>query len=99
MSRTKIAENRHSINEILSTLSDINNKIDIVTEELINKLNEVENFLQMYLKLDLFVEELKQTIQNALIYLENLKIQLSLLPKEKLSPLIISPMNLTRVFR
>ena len=94
MSRTEIAENRHSINEILSTLSDINNKIDNVTEELNNQLNEVENFLQMYLKLDLIVEELKLTIQNALIYLENLKIQVSMLSNEKLSPLIISPMKL-----
>ena len=94
MSRTEIAENRHSINEILSTLSDINNEIDNVTEELNNQLIEVENFLQMYLKLDLIVEELKQTIQNALIYLENLKIQVSMLSNEKLSPLIISPMKL-----
>ena len=94
MSRTEITENRHSINELLSTLSDINNKIDNVTEEFNNQLKEVENFLQMYLKLDLIVQELKQTIQNAMIYLENLKIQVSMLSNEKLSPLIISPMKL-----
>ena len=94
MSRIEIAENRHSINEILTTLSKINNKIDNVTEELSSQIIEVENFLQMYLKLDLIVEELKQTMQNALIYLENLKMQMSMLSSEKLSPLIISPMKL-----
>ena len=67
MSRMEIAENRHTINEILSTLSDIYNKIDNVTVELSDQLIEVVNFLQMYLKLDLIVEELKQTMQNAVI--------------------------------
>ena len=60
-SRTEIAKNRHSINDILSTLSAINNKINKITENLGNQINEVENFLQMYLKLDLIVDELKQT--------------------------------------
>ena len=44
----------------------------------------------MYLKLYLIVEELKQTIQNALIYLKNLKIQVTMLSNEK----FISPIKL-----
>ena len=98
-SRTEIAENRHSINDILSTLSAINNKINKITENLGNQINEVENFLQMYLKLDLIVDELKQTMQTALVLLENLKLQVSMLSTEKLSPLIISPMNLKETLK
>ena len=93
-SRIEIVENIHSINDILSTLSDINNKTNNVTEELSDQIAEVESFLQMYLKLDLIVEELKQTMQNALVLLENLKLQVSMLSTEMLSPLVISPINL-----
>lgn len=53
----------------------------------------------MYLKLDLIVDELKQTMQSSLVLLENLKLQVSKLSTEKLSPLIISPMNLKETLK
>lgn len=93
-SRLEISKNRHTINDILETISAINNKISNVTKELSSQIIEVENFLQMYLKLDLIVEELKQSMQNGLVLLENLKLQINMLSTEKLTPLIISPVTL-----
>lgn len=93
-SRLEISKNRHTINDILETISAINNKISNVTKELSSQIIEVENFLQMYLKLDLIVEELKHSMQNGLVLLENLKLQINMLSTEKLSPLIISPVTL-----
>ena len=48
----------------------------------------------MYLQMDSMVEEIKQSLQKALIYVEHLQLQLNMLSIGKLSPSIISPLKL-----
>ena len=48
----------------------------------------------MYLQLDALVEEIKQSLQKALIYMEHLQLQLNMLSIGKLSPSIITPLKL-----
>ena len=96
-SRMEIAVNKHSINEIISTLSVIDVKINNVTEAIEKRFVEMENFIKMYLQLDLIIEELKQVTQKALWALQHLKLQLNMLSSERLSSIVIAPAMLRKI--
>ena len=55
---------------------------------------QLETLLPMYFRLDALVEEIKQSLQKALIYVEHLQLQLNMLSIGKLSPSIITPLKL-----
>ena len=65
-----------------------------MTQKLDNRFFQLETLLPMYLQLDGLVEEIKQSLQKALIYVEHLQLQLNMLSIGKLSPGIISPLKL-----
>ena len=94
VSRTRLAENRQKLNLIVSDMGVINEQIANVTQKLyqiIGFFTELETLLPTYLKLDGMVEEIKQTLQKALIYVEHLQLQLNMLSIGKLSTSIITP--------
>ena len=93
VSRTRLAENRQKLNLIVSDMGVINEQIANVTQKLDNRIFQLKT-LETYLQLDGMVEEIKQTLQKALIYVEHLQLQLSMLSTGKLSPSIISPLAL-----
>ena len=94
VSRTRLAENRQKLNLIVSDMGVINEQIANVRQKLDNRIFQLETLLPTYLQLDGMVEEIKQTLQKALIYVEHLQLQLSTLSIGKLSPSIISPLAL-----
>ena len=93
VSRARIAENRQTLNLIASDMGAINEQITNVTQKLDNRIFQLETLLPMYLQLDGLVEEIKQSLQKALIYVEHLQLQLNMLSIGKLSPSIISPLK------
>ena len=94
VSRARIAENRQTLNLIVSDMGAINEQIANVTQKLDNRIFQLETLLPMYLQLGGLVEEIKQSLQKALIYVEHLQLQLNMLSIGKLSPSIISPLKL-----
>ena len=79
VSRARIAENRQTLNLIVSDMGAINEQIANVTQKLDNRIFQLETLLPMYLQLDGLVEEIKQSLQKALIYVEHLQLQLVML--------------------
>ena len=94
VSRTRLAENRQKLNLIVSDMGVINEQTANVTQKLDNRIFQLETLLPTYLQLDGMVEEIKQTPQKALIDVEHLQLQLSMLSIGKLSPSMISPLAL-----
>ena len=94
VSRARLAENRQTLNLIVSDMGAINEQIANVTQKLDNRIFQLETLLPMYLQLDGLVEEIKQSLQKALIYVEHLQLQLNMLSIGKLSPTIIFPLKL-----
>ena len=94
VSRARIAEDRQTLNLIVSDMGALNDQIVNVTQRLDNRIFQLEMLLPMYLQLDSMVEEIKQSLQKALIYVEHLQLQLNMLSIGKLSPSIISPLKL-----
>lgn len=97
MSRVEISENRHAITDLIIALQQTDVKIKRISQEIEKQSSQLEQFMDMYLKLDLIIGELKQMTQRAMFYLENLRLQLNLLSMGRLSPSIISPSNLRQL--
>ena len=94
LSNFEIKKNRQSINEIIDTLGSIDNKINVITEQLQSQIINLKRFTYMYTKLQLVVQELSAAIQRSLHYYTHLQIQLNALSLQKLSPNLIGPANL-----
>ena len=97
VSRVQISENRHAITELIVALQKTNTRITRISELMEKQISKLEQFIDLYLKLDLIIDELKQMTQRAMFYLENIRLQLNLLSMGRLSPSIISPSNLRQL--
>ena len=89
--------NRQSINDILTSLTDMDRKIKNVTEALGKQIQEISYFIQLYSQLDLIVEELKRFVINGQFLVEHLRTQLSFMSFSRLSTSIVNPFEFKRV--
>ena len=72
VSRTRISENRQTLNLLVSDVGTISDQVANVTQMLDNRIFQLETLVHMYLQLDALVEEVKQSLQKARIYVEHL---------------------------
>ena len=84
----ELVESIHGLDGKLATIADASQK----------QIHKNKYFLEMYLQLDLIINELKDMLQNGLFYLENLKTQLNFLSLGRLSMSSISPRNLDNFY-
>lgn len=94
MSRIEIAENRQAIIDLITSLHGLDDKLEMLVSDIRKEIRETRYFIEMYLKLDLILAEIKDMLQNAMFYLEHLRTQLNFLALGKLNPSTISPSNL-----
>ena len=90
-SQMEISINRQAINSIVSTLQTLDSRLVNITRSLAETVNRLETFTQLYLRLDLAVEELKQGLRTMGFYLQHLHLQLNMLSLGRLSPSTITP--------
>lgn len=96
-SRISIDRNRQTINDILNSLTEMDRKMESITEALELQIHELSHFIQVYTQLDLVVEELKRFMLKGLFLIEHLKVQLSFMSLSKLSTSIVNPFEIKRI--
>ncbi|KAH3755679.1 hypothetical protein DPMN_190377 [Dreissena polymorpha] len=92
-----ITENRHSINTLISTLRQLEDKIMHTHERLQAMTHAVQDYTVNYNSLKIMIDELRQAVFHASLYLETFKGQLNMLSTGKLFPSLISPIHLKDV--
>jgi len=90
----EVSANRQTINEIAASVQELDSRLTNVTRLLAQTVNRLEQFTQLYLRLDLVVEEMKQTLRTMGFYLQHLHMELNMLSLGRLSPSTISPNDL-----
>ena len=68
MSRIKIAENRQSIIELVSSVLWLHEKLEHLVSGKRMQIDENKLFVEIYLKLDRVVSEIQDMIQNAMFH-------------------------------
>ena len=96
-SRVQISENRQSINKLPISIDNIQERIYIVSQILEKQIVQLEEFVQLYLQLDLITEEAKTTVHNTQMYMEHLQLQLNMLTLGHISPSAITAQSLKRL--
>ena len=91
VTRLEVSQNRQAINTLTKSLSEIDFKLDNITQELEKQIIELETFVQFYIQIDLITSELELLIQKAIFYSEHIKSQLEMLSLGHLSPSTITP--------
>lgn len=97
ITRIEVSQNREAINSLIDDLQEVDNKLENITHEIERQINELGNFVQQYVQLDLITGELKLLIQKAMTYLEHLASQLNMLSLGHLSPSVITLTNLKQL--
>ena len=94
LSGVEIAENRRAIMELVQCVQALDDKIKELESAFYTRFSRLEQFVNTYFQFKLILEEIRQSIQNAIVYLENLRTELNMLSLNHLSPSTISPKNL-----
>ena len=90
----QVTVNRQALNEIIDTVQTLDSRLINVTRALSRSIHRLEHFTQLYVRMDLVVEEMKQTLRTMGFYLQHLHMQLNMLSLGRLSPSTISPSGL-----
>ena len=94
LSRVEIAENRRAIMDLVQCVQALDDKIKELESAFYTRFSRLEQFVNTYFQFKLILEEIGQSTQNAIVYLENLRTELNMLSLNHLSPSTISPKNL-----
>jgi hypothetical protein len=94
VSRVQISENRQTLNTLIGNMGELDTHLKSLASYMDKQVFEITAFLRVYLQIDLAMEEIKLMIQGAILYSEQLKLQLNMLSLGRLSPSVITPTNL-----
>ena len=90
----QVSENRRSIMDLIIVVQKLDRKIFNLQQAFSQKFVTLEQFIHTYLQFQLILDEIKQAIQDAVLYLESLKSGLNMLSMQHLSTNTISPKDL-----
>ena len=97
VSRVQIAENRQAIVNLVICVNRFDLRIRKLTEAIQKRFEQTEMFIDIYSQIDIILSEIKDTVQRATFYLENLRLELNMLSLNHLSPSTITPKNLRKL--
>ncbi len=86
LSRIQIAENRRAIMDLVVCVQKLDSQIKELASIFQNRFSRLEQFVSTYFQLKLILDEIRQSSQNAIIYLDNLRTELNMLSLNHLSP-------------
>ena len=79
LSRIQIAENRRAIMDLVECAMNLDDKIKELATYTTTHFVRLEQFVNTYFQFKLILEEIRQSTQNAFIYIENLRTELNML--------------------
>ena len=94
LTRMQVSENRRSIMDLIIVVQSLDRKIFDLQQVFSAKFVRLEQFVHTYLQFQMILDEIKQTTQDAVFYLESLKSELNMLSMQHLSTNTISPKDL-----
>ena len=94
LTRMQVSENRRSILDLIIVVQKLDRKIFDLQQVFSAKFVRLEQFVHTYLQFQMILDEIKQTTQDAVFYLESLKSELNMLSMQHLSTNTISPKDL-----
>ena len=94
MTRMQVTENRRSIMDLIVVIQKLDRRIMKLQEIIDKKFIRLEQFVHTYLQLNMILDEIGLTTQDAVFYLENLKSELNMFSLQHLATNTISPKDL-----
>ena len=94
VSRVQIAQNRDAIIDLVKCMNLFDARLRKLTEAVQQWFEHIEMFVNIYSQMDLILSGIKDAIQRAVFYLENLRLELNMLSLDHLSPSTITPQAL-----
>ena len=73
LTRSQVAENRRSIMDLIEVIQKLDVKILKMQEMFSQRFVRLEQFVHTYLQLQMIFDEIKQTTQDAIFYLDSLR--------------------------
>jgi len=94
VTRSDVSQNRHSINELISSLHTVQSEIRAITNRIDFQIQQVMSFHEIVNALHLTTGEIRRLLASAEIYLEELTIKLNMLSLQQLTPALLTPSHL-----
>ena len=94
VSRVQISENRKEIIDLVKCVSLFDQRLRNLTVEFNKRIERLEFAVNIYTQMDLLLSGIKDALQCAVLYLENLRLELNMLSLDHLSPSSVVPHQL-----
>lgn len=94
VSRNDISQNRQAINSIITTLGQVDDKIKKFTGKIEKQVDNLQQYTLQFNNLQLVITQVRDLLRHAQFYLGHFERQLNMLSLSKLSPSMITPLNL-----
>lgn len=89
VSRISIQENRQKINDLITTVGNVEDKIINITDQLQKQIRDIYTALTVFTKLDLVIEEIKNALSRSMYFYTHFQLQIQSVVMQKLSPTTI----------
>lgn len=93
----QVKENRHALRTMGQVIRNLEGRLNNVSDELRRHIAHLNDFLLTYLQIDLMLVELRESVEKAMFYMDNVKMQMNQLSLGHLSPTVIPPGQLRKI--
>lgn len=97
VTNVEVRRNRHAIQSMAEMIGKVDSRLVNFTGQLQNWLNHLNSFLLTYLQMDMMITELRESIEKAMFYMDDVKMELDQLALGHLAPTVIHPGELKRI--
>ena len=97
VTRVEVRRNRHAIRSLTEMMRNMERRMIKVTMETRRHINNLNFFLITYLQTELMVTELRESVEKAMFYMDDVKMGLNQLSLGHLAPTVITPGELKRI--
>ncbi len=93
----EVRKNRHAIRSMVEEISQLEQSLADQSLALRSYMSDMQDFLLTYLQFNLMITEIREAVERAMFYMENVKMQLDQLTLGHVAPTVIQPEELMQI--
>lgn len=97
VTQVEVRQNRHAIKTLSTVIQSVDERLTRFPGFLQSYLRDFENFMLLYMQVDLMITEMREAVEKGMFYMDTVKMQITQMSLGHLAPTAISPRDLKRI--
>lgn len=97
VTRVEVKQNRHAIKKLVDVMQGMDVKMKQFSHTISGYARQINSFLLIFTQFDMMIAELREGVEKAMFYMDNVRMQLNMLSQGHLAPTVIPPGQLKKI--